>query len=147
MQEGNSNVKWTYTKSQPEVGKWVRVVHTFVAKDSTISVYAGADSSSVATAGFVTGFQLERGNKVTDWSLATKDINDLIDAANKRYDDMKVGGTQMLTGTDFKDASGWSRWGSIRICWSLRTTAIADRESTIYGNEKRNYSVTSTFRY
>ncbi|TNP18947.1 hypothetical protein FHY73_14655 [Bacillus tropicus] len=113
MQEGNSNVKWTYTKSQPEVGKWVRVVHTFVAKDSTISVYAGADSSSVATAGFVTGFQLERGNKVTDWSLATKDINDLIDAANKRYDDMKVGGTQMLTGTDFKDASGWSRWGSI----------------------------------
>ncbi|MED3396467.1 carbohydrate binding domain-containing protein [Bacillus wiedmannii] len=113
MQEGNSNVKWTYTKSQPEVGKWVRVVHTFVAKDSTISVYAGADSSSVATAGFVTGFQLERGNKVTDWSLATQDINDLIDAANKRYDDMKVGGTQMLTGTDFKDASGWSRWGSI----------------------------------
>ncbi|MGX5439888.1 phage head spike fiber domain-containing protein [Bacillus thuringiensis] len=113
MQEGNSNVKWTYTKSQPEVGKWLRVVHTFVAKDSTISVYAGADSSSVATAGFVTGFQLERGNKVTDWSLATQDINDLIDAANKRYDDMKVGGTQMLTGTDFKDASGWSRWGSI----------------------------------
>ncbi|AXK18464.1 carbohydrate binding domain-containing protein [Bacillus sp. COPE52] len=113
MQEGNSNVKWTYTQSQPEVGKWVRVVHTFVAKDSTISVYAGADSSSVATAGFVTGFQLERGNKVTDWSLATQDINDLIDAANKRYDDMKVGGTQMLTGTDFKDASGWSRWGSI----------------------------------
>ncbi|TKI99774.1 hypothetical protein FC702_25495, partial [Bacillus cereus] len=54
MQEGNSNVKWTYTKSQPEVGKWVRVVHTFVAKDSTLSVYAGADSSSVATAGFVT---------------------------------------------------------------------------------------------
>ncbi|WP_255481382.1 carbohydrate binding domain-containing protein [Bacillus sp. BF2-3] len=113
MQEGNSNVKWTYTKSQPEVGKWVRVVHTFVAKDSTLSVYAGADSSSVATAGFVTGFQLERGNKVTDWSLATQDINDLIDAANKRYDDMKIGGTQMLTGTDFKDASGWSRWGSI----------------------------------
>ncbi|TKI99915.1 hypothetical protein FC702_25085, partial [Bacillus cereus] len=65
------------------------------------------------TAGFVTGFQLERGNKVTDWSLATQDINDLIDAANKRYDDMKIGGTQMLTGTDFKDASGWSRWGSI----------------------------------
>ncbi|MDW4536178.1 carbohydrate binding domain-containing protein [Bacillus cereus] len=113
MQEGNSNVKWTYTKSQPEVGKWVRVVHTFVAKDSTLSVYAGADSSSVATAGFVTGFQLERGNKVTDWSLATQDINDLIDAANKRYDDMKIGGTQMLTGTDFKDASGWSRWGNI----------------------------------
>ncbi|MEC4620943.1 carbohydrate binding domain-containing protein [Bacillus paranthracis] len=113
MQEGNSNVKWTYTKSQPEVGKWVRVVHTFVAKDSVLSVYAGADSSSVATAGFVTGFQLERGNKVTDWSLATQDINDLIDAANKRYDDMKVGGTQMLTGTDFKDASGWNRWGSI----------------------------------
>ncbi|EAO57391.1 Hypothetical membrane spanning protein [Bacillus thuringiensis serovar israelensis ATCC 35646] len=113
MQEGNSNVKWTYTKAQPEVGKWVRVVHTFVAKESTLSVYAGADSSSVATAGFVTGFQLERGNKVTDWSLATQDINDLIDAANKRYDDMKVGGTQMLTGTDFKDASGWNRWGSI----------------------------------
>ncbi|WP_230876743.1 hypothetical protein [Bacillus sp. SRB3LM] len=113
MQEGNSNVRWTYTKFQPEVGKWVRVVHTFVAKDSTLSVYAGADSSSVATAGFVTGFQLERGNKVTDWSLATQDINDLIDAANKRYDDMKVGGTQMLTGTDFKDASGWNRWGSI----------------------------------
>ncbi|MED2040439.1 carbohydrate binding domain-containing protein [Bacillus wiedmannii] len=113
MQEGNSNVKWTFTKAQPEVGKWVRVVHTFVAKDSTLSVYAGADASSVATAGFVTGFQLERGNKVTDWSLATQDINDLIDAANKRYDDMKVGGTQMLTGTDFKDASGWNRWGSI----------------------------------
>ncbi|PFZ31154.1 hypothetical protein COL64_29200 [Bacillus toyonensis] len=113
VQEGNSNVKWTYTKLQPEVGKWVRVVHTFVAKDSSISIYAGADSSSAATAGFATGFQLERGNKVTDWSLATQDINDLIDAANKRYDDMKVGGTQMLTGTDFKDASGWSRWGSI----------------------------------
>ncbi|NCA64197.1 phage head spike fiber domain-containing protein [Bacillus cereus] len=106
VQEGNSDVKWSYTNGTKELNTWFRVVHTFVAKANSISIYFGQDSKYAATAGFVTGVQLERGNKATDWSLATQDINDLITG-------IRVGGSQMLTGTDFKDASGWNRWGSI----------------------------------
>nr|WP_277997253.1 carbohydrate binding domain-containing protein [Bacillus cereus] len=113
VQEGDSTVKWTYTKGTAPIGKWFRIVHTFVAKGSSTSIYAGQDGGSGPTAGYVTGIQLERGNKVTDWSLSTQDLNDLINATNQRVDNIKVGGTQMLTGTDFKDASGWNRWGSI----------------------------------
>ncbi|MGM2632277.1 phage head spike fiber domain-containing protein [Bacillus cereus group sp. Bce040] len=106
VQEGNSDVKWSYTNGTNVLNTWFRVVHTFVAKANSISIYFGQDSKYAATAGFVTGVQLERGNKATDWSLATQDINDLITG-------IRVGGSQMLTGTDFKDASGWNRWGSI----------------------------------
>ena len=106
VQEGNSDVKWSYTNGTNALDTWFRVVHTFVAKADSISIYFGQDSKYAATAGFVTGAQLERGNKATDWSLATQDINDLITG-------IRVGGSQMLTGTDFKDASGWNRWGSI----------------------------------
>ncbi|WP_242475677.1 carbohydrate binding domain-containing protein [Bacillus cereus group sp. N6] len=106
VQEGNSDVKWSYTNGTNTLNTWFRVVHTFVAKANSISIYFGQDSKYAATAGFVTGVQLERGNKATDWSLATQDINDLITG-------IRVGGSQMLTGTDFKDASGWNRWGSI----------------------------------
>ncbi|MDX5884892.1 tail fiber domain-containing protein [Bacillus cereus group sp. BfR-BA-00999] len=96
MQEGNSNVRWTYTKLQPVVGKWVRVTHTFVAKDSSLSIYAGADSSSPATAGFVTGVQLERGNKATDWSLSQTDIDEAIAIVQGNVDNITIGGSNLL---------------------------------------------------
>ncbi|MDX6046794.1 tail fiber domain-containing protein [Bacillus paranthracis] len=96
MQEGNSNVRWTYTKLQPVVGKWVRVIHTFVAKDSSLSIYAGADSSSPATAGFVTGVQLERGNKATDWSLSQSDIDEAIAIVQGNVDNITIGGSNLL---------------------------------------------------
>ncbi|WP_255256163.1 phage head spike fiber domain-containing protein [Bacillus mycoides] len=113
VQEGNSTAKWTFTKGTAEIGKWFRITHTFVAKESSLSMYIGQDGGSVPTSGYATGVQLERGNKVTDWSLSTQDLNDLIDATNQKLAGIRVGGSQMLTGTDFKDASGWNRWGSI----------------------------------
>ncbi|MEK5051510.1 phage head spike fiber domain-containing protein [Bacillus sp. FSL P2-0099] len=113
VQEGSSTAKWTFTKGTAAIGKWFRITHTFVAKESSLSMYIGQDGGSVPTSGYATGVQLERGNKVTDWSLSTQDLNDLIDATNKRFDNMRVGGSQMLTGTDFKDASGWNLWGGI----------------------------------
>lgn len=96
VQEGNSNVSWTYTKSPQEVGKWVRVVHTFVAKDTSTSIYVGADSSSPATAGFATGVQLERGNKVTDWRLSQSDIDEAIAVVQSNVDNITIGGSNLL---------------------------------------------------
>ncbi|MBK1611789.1 tail fiber domain-containing protein [Bacillus cereus] len=96
VQEGNSNVGWTHIKSPQEVGKWVRVVHTFVAKDTSTSIYAGADASSPATAGFVTGVQLERGNKVTDWRLSQSDIDEAIAIVQGNVDNITIGGSNLL---------------------------------------------------
>jgi hypothetical protein len=89
VQEGDSNVKWTMTSTPAVIGKWIRIVHTFVAKGSSTSIYIGQDGTSPASAGIATGVQLERGNKATDWSLATEDINDLISNTDKKAQESK----------------------------------------------------------
>ncbi|UXR28874.1 hypothetical protein [Bacillus phage Nachito] len=89
VQEGDSTVKWTFTSAPAVIGKWIRIVHTFVAKGNSTSIYIGQDGSSPACAGLATGVQLERGNKATDWSLATEDINELISGVDKKAQDSK----------------------------------------------------------
>lgn len=89
VQEGDSTVKWTFTSAPAVIGKWIRIVHTFVAKGNSTSIYIGQDGTSPACAGLVTGVQLERGNKATDWSLATEDINELISGVDKKAQDSK----------------------------------------------------------
>ncbi|WP_168898246.1 tail fiber domain-containing protein [Bacillus sp. ISTL8] len=94
-QEGNDTVKWTGTNGTT-VGKWFRITHTFVAKGNTTSIYVGQDGGSVATSGLVTGVQLERGNKATDWKLSQSDIDEAIALVQGNVDNITVGGNNLL---------------------------------------------------
>jgi hypothetical protein len=87
VQEGDTTIKWTSTNNTPALNQWIRITHTFVAKGSTISLYFGQESTSPACAGFVTGAQLERGNKATDWSVSTQDLDAAINdkVSNTEY--------------------------------------------------------------
>lgn len=92
VQEGNSTVKWTSTATS-EVGKWVRVKHTFVAKDTTISVYVGqSGAADVVCSGIVTGVQLERGNVLTDFNSSPEDTQGQIDEIKDSVDSIGADG-------------------------------------------------------
>lgn len=88
VQEGDTTVKWTSTNISPPINKWVRITHTFVAKGSTTSLYFGQDNTgNSTTAGYVTGAQLERGNKATDWTQSQLDTNESISGAEQNAKD------------------------------------------------------------
>ncbi|ALA07787.1 putative tail fiber I [Bacillus phage BC01] len=90
VQEGNSTVKWTSTSTQT-AGKWVRIKHTFIAKDTKISVYVGQSrETGVVCSGTVTGVQLERGNVLTDFSPSNKDTQDQIDKNNNDINNINL---------------------------------------------------------
>ncbi|UUV46710.1 tail fiber [Bacillus phage vB_BanS-Thrax4] len=73
VQEGDTTIKWTSTNGTT-VNGWVRVVHRFVAKGNTTSIYVGQDSTSPASTMTVTAVQLERGNVPSEWGLSMNDI-------------------------------------------------------------------------
>ncbi|QOV08251.1 receptor-binding protein [Bacillus phage Kirov] len=73
VQEGDTTMKWTSTNGTT-VNGWVRVVHRFIAKGNTTSIYVGQDSTSPASTMTVTAVQLERGNVPSEWGLSMNDI-------------------------------------------------------------------------
>lgn len=136
VQEGDTTMKWTATNATPELNKWVRITHTFVAKGTTTSLYFGQDSISAACAGFVTGAQLERGNKATDWSLSTEDLVPLteytkkmaelkvttdgitssVTSTNQRIDGISIGGANLMDNTsNFLDTRLWTLNGGTSL--------------------------------
>jgi hypothetical protein len=143
VQEGDTTMKWTSTNATPDINKWIRITHTFVAKASSTSLYFGQDSGSVACAGFVTGAQLERGNKATDWSVSTQDLDDAINdkvsnaeytkkiselkvttdkiessvsSTNQRIDGISIGGANLMDNTSkFLDTRLWTLNGGTSL--------------------------------
>ncbi|AGR47009.1 tail fiber protein [Bacillus phage Shanette] len=108
VQEGDAILKWTST-STSEVGKWVKISHTFTAKGDTTSIYVGQESTSDPCSALFTGLKLEAGTGATDWTPATEDVNKLISDVDKkaqtvtgRVDDMSADGK--LTSLEKQDA-------------------------------------------
>ncbi|PEA25803.1 hypothetical protein CN984_12330 [Bacillus cereus] len=138
VQEGNDTVKWTGTSGNT-VGKWFRITHTFVAKGATTSIYVGQDSGSVATSGFVTGVQLERGNKATDWSLAQADVDKMISDVDTKAEASKSAISDMANdnkATPVEKTQLKKEWATI-VAEKPQYEALA----TTYGitTEKTNY--------
>lgn len=68
------------TKEVTERGKWVSFEHTFKATNTRVIIVAGlhATSNTSNYTVYGTGFKLEKGNKATDWTPASEDIDSSI---------------------------------------------------------------------
>jgi hypothetical protein len=111
-QQGNSADGWTSDEISIETvgtANWYRLCHKFTAVSSSTNVYVGMQGSGSGRITF-TGVQLEKGDVMSDWT--------------PRVENVRVGGTNLLRGTQTLDSAYWANNGGTVLSDTIEGGAL-----------------------
>lgn len=111
-QQGNSTDGWTSDEISTETvgtANWYRLCHKFTAVSMSTNVYIGMQGSGSGKVTF-TGVKLEKGDVMSDWTPYLENV--------------RVGGTNLLRGTQTLDNRYWINNGGVVLTDTIEGGAL-----------------------